>query len=84
MCVSAYVLLAPGCDYLPGYVVNNRGEVGGSVETHGFEALVIGLHHPLDAAAVRILWVPVLHKHRQENTLKYANKNRQKHDKQPD
>lgn len=49
---------------LPGHVVNNRGEVGGSVETHRFETLVIGLHHPLDPAAVRVLWITILHKNR--------------------
>ena len=49
---------------LPGHMVNNRGEVGGSVETHRFETLVIGLHHPLDPTAVRILWITVLRKNR--------------------
>lgn len=47
---------------LPGHMVNNRGEVGGSVETHRFETLVIGVHHPLDAIAVRVLWITVLQK----------------------
>lgn len=45
---------------LPGHVVNDRGEVSGSVKTDGLETLVIGLHHPLDAAAVRVLRVAVL------------------------
>jgi len=42
-------------------VVDDGGEVCGSVETHGLEALVVRLHHALDAAAVRVLRVPVLH-----------------------
>lgn len=49
---------------LPGHVVNNRGEVGGSVETHRFEALVIGLHHPLDAVAVWVLRITILQRER--------------------
>lgn len=49
---------------LPGHVVNNRGEVGGSVQTHRFETLVIGLHHPLDPAAVWVLRITILHKKR--------------------
>ena len=63
------MLHIPGPDYrvdLPGHVVNNRGEVGGPVEAHGFETLVIGLHHPLDAVAVGVLWIPILHR-KQEN-----------------
>lgn len=44
----------------PGHVVNDRGEVSGSVKADRLEALVIGLHHPLDAAAVRVLRVAVL------------------------
>lgn len=47
-------------------MVNDGGEVGGPVETHGLETLVIGLHHPLDTAAVRVLWVAVLHKTKKE------------------
>lgn len=54
---------------LPGHVVNNRGEVGGSVETHGFETLVISLHHSLDTTAVRILWITVLWKNRHKEPL---------------
>lgn len=50
---------------LPGHVVNNRGEVGGSVQTHRLETLVISLHHPLDAAAVWVLWVSILHRRRE-------------------
>lgn len=49
---------------LPGHMVNNRGEVGGSIETHRFETLVIGLHHPLDTTAVWVLWITILHKNR--------------------
>lgn len=45
---------------LPGHVVNDRGEVSGSVKTDRLETLVIGLHHPLDTAAVRVLRVAVL------------------------
>lgn len=44
----------------PGHVVNHRGEVSGSVKTDGLETLVIGLHYPLDTAAVRVLRVAVL------------------------
>lgn len=49
---------------LPGHVVNNRGEVGGSVKTHRFETLVIGLHHPLNTTAVWVLWIAILCKKR--------------------
>lgn len=56
MCLPRAVIAAD----LPGHVVNDRGEVSGSVETHGLQTLVIGLHHPLDAAAVRVLGVAVL------------------------
>lgn len=60
--MSAPVFRAPGCECgdPPGDVVDDRGEVSGSVEAHGLETLVIRLHHPLDAAAVRVLWVAVL------------------------
>jgi len=51
---------------LPGNVVNNRGEVGGSVEAHRFETLVVSFHYPIDTAAVRVLWITVLHKKRQK------------------
>lgn len=44
----------------PGDVVDDGGEVSGSVEAHGLETLVVRLHHPLDAAAVRVLRVAVL------------------------
>lgn len=53
---------------LPGHMVDNRGEVGGSVEAHGFETLVIGLHHALDSIAVWVLWITILHKTRNTNT----------------
>lgn len=49
---------------LPGHVVDDGGEVGGAVETHRLETLVVGLHHALDAAAVRVLWVAVLKRQR--------------------
>lgn len=45
---------------LPGHVVDDRGEVSGSVKTDRLETLVIGLHYPLDPAAVRVLRVAVL------------------------
>lgn len=45
---------------LPGHVVDDRGEVGGAVQAHRLETLVVGLHHALDATAVRVLWVAVL------------------------
>ena len=59
--ICAAALAAPGLVVdLPGHMVDDGGEVGGPVETHRLETLVIGLHHALDAAAVRVLWVPVL------------------------
>lgn len=45
---------------LPGHVVDDRGEVSGSVKTDRLETLVIGLHYPLDTAAVRVLRVAIL------------------------
>lgn len=70
MCVCVLRVRGPTCSRslavitvdLPGHMVNNRGEVGGSVETHRFETLVIGLHYPLDTAAVGVLWITILHK----------------------
>jgi hypothetical protein len=50
------------CD-LPGHVVNDRGEMCGSIESNRLEALVVSLHHPLYPTAVRILGVPILHRH---------------------
>ena len=44
----------------PGYVVDDGGEVGGAVELHRLQALVVGLHHALDPRAVRVLRVTVL------------------------
>lgn len=55
---------------LPGHMVNNRGEVGGSVKTHRFETLVIGFHHPLDTVAVWVLWISILHQKRKTMPLK--------------
>lgn len=43
-------------------MVDDRGEVGGAIEAHRLETLVVGLHHALDAAAVRVLWVSVLNR----------------------
>lgn len=45
---------------LPRHVVNDGGEVGGSIELDRLETLVVGLHHAVDASTVRVLWVPVL------------------------
>lgn len=46
---------------LPGHVVDDGGEVGGSVELDRLQTLVVGFHHTVDARAVRVLRVPVLH-----------------------
>ncbi len=62
---------------LPGHVVNNRGEVGGSIETHRFETLVIGFHHPFDATAVRVLWITVLWKKEEIKPFMRARENLQ-------
>lgn len=42
-------------------MVDNRGEVGGSVQAHTLQALIVGLHHAVNTAAVRVLRVTVLH-----------------------
>lgn len=47
---------------VPGHMVNNRGEVGGSIKTYTLETLVIGLHHTLNTSAVWVLWITILHK----------------------
>lgn len=59
---------------LPGHMVNNRGEVGGSVKTHRLETLVIGLYHPLDTTAVWVLWVTILHKNKDKIVNKCGRK----------
>lgn len=58
---------------LPGDVVNHRGEVSGSVKTHRLETLVIGLHYPLNTAAVWVLWVAVLHTNKTRPFLRKKN-----------
>lgn len=60
---------------LPGHMVNNRGEVGGSVETHRFETLVIGLHHSLDTIAVWVLWITILYNNRKTKPLLIVGEN---------
>ena len=45
---------------LPGNMVDDRGEVGGSVELNGLQTLVVGFHHTVDTCTVRVLRVPVL------------------------
>lgn len=67
LCASAYAFLAMIIVDLPGHMVNDRGEVGGSIQSHRFETLVIGLHHPLNPAAVWVLWIPILCKNRKTN-----------------
>lgn len=53
---------------VPGYMVHHRGKVGGSVQLHWLQALVVGFHHAIDSRTIRVLRVPVLHS--REQTLK--------------
>lgn len=41
-------------------MINDRGEVGGSVELHRLQALVVGFQNALDAVAVRVIHIAVL------------------------
>lgn len=46
---------------LPGHMVDDGGEVGGSVELNRLQTLVVGFHHAFYTRTVRVLRVPVLH-----------------------
>lgn len=72
---------------LPGHVVNDGGEVGGSVQTHRLETLVIGLHYPLDPAAVGVLRVAVLQTKpliKKQSALGKSSKRKTKDSKHPE
>lgn len=56
---------------VPGHVINDGREVGGSIELHCLQALVVSFQNPLDAVAVRVVCVAVLGK---TNTLRSSNK----------
>lgn len=47
---------------LPGHMVDDGGEVGGSVELNRLQTLVVGFHHTFNTRTVRVLRVPVLHR----------------------
>lgn len=47
---------------VPGHVINDRREIGGSVELHRLQALVVSFQNPLDTVAVRVVDVAVLGK----------------------
>ena len=49
----------PGQD-VPGYVGDHGGEVGGAVELHGAQAVVVGLQDAVNATARGVLLVAVL------------------------
>ena len=55
------------CD-LPGYVVDHRGEMGGSVETYRLQALIVGLHYPLNPTTVGVQGVSILHRQKDDST----------------
>lgn len=44
----------------PGHVGDHGGEVGGAIELHGAQAVVVGLQDAIDAAARGVLLVAVL------------------------
>lgn len=44
----------------PGHMGDDGGEVGGAVELHGAQALVVGLQDAVDAAARGIVLVAIL------------------------
>ena len=46
--------------YLPCYVVNDRGEVGRSVQLNALQGSVVGIQHTSYALAVGIIWAPIL------------------------
>lgn len=45
---------------LPGHMVDDGGEVGGSVELNWLQTLVIGFHHAINTRTVWVLRVPIL------------------------
>lgn len=46
--------------FVPCHMINDGGEVGGSVELNRLEALVVSFENPLDAVTVRVLNVAIL------------------------
>ena len=50
-------LLFTGCSLLgkPGHVVDDGGDVGGSIELDGLQGLVVGLDHSLDPSTVGVV-----------------------------
>lgn len=45
---------------VPGHVIDDRREVGGSVELHRLQALVVSFQNPLNTVAVGVVDVAVL------------------------
>lgn len=54
---------------LPGHVVDDGGEVGGSIELHRLQTLVVGLHDAVNACTVRVLGIPILHYTHHKRTI---------------
>lgn len=48
--------------FVPCHVINNRGEVGGSIELNRLKALMVSFKNPLHAVTVWVLDVAVLGK----------------------
>ena len=61
MCVCVYVCACMRGCHSPGHLVDDGGEVGGSVELDTAQALEVGLQHTLDGHAVGVIHVGVLH-----------------------
>lgn len=55
---------------LPGHMVDDGGEVGGSIELNWLQALVVGFHHTINTGTVRVLGVSILERNNKVTNLR--------------
>lgn len=53
---------------IPGYMVDHRGEVGGTIELNRLQALIVRLHHSIYSITIWVLRISILWRQKQLKT----------------